>query len=126
MARREGSGVASVAGLLGELQDTERMLCEARPAGMTALMNETSPMVAALLQKSTDYLDEETRECFAHLGAFESKPATFGLKYMAKTWEVPESEAQPIADRLIDHGLLESVGDGRFWLHALLVDSCPR
>jgi hypothetical protein len=77
------------------------------------------PKVKALLQKSTDLLSESTRECFAYLGAFAPKPATFDLAAMKSVWEV--ADAEPIAEDLIDHGLLEPVGGGRFQMHALLV-----
>ena len=119
--RWEGADSSSVARLLQELRDGSRLLKVNAPANMTTLLRETTPTVAALLQKSTDSLDEEMRDRFAHLGAFASKPATFGLDYMAATWEVDEDEAQRIANELIDHGLLEPVENGRFWLHALLV-----
>ena len=77
------------------------------------------PTVTALLQKSTDILDEQTRECFAYLGAFAPKPATFDLKAMQFVWEV--DDPKPIARKLLDYGLLEPVGGGRYQMHALLV-----
>lgn len=119
--RWEASGVSSVARLLEELKDGARILREQAPANMAGLLKETNPTVAALLQKSTDALDADTRERFAYLGAFASKPATFSLSIMAKTWKVDRQEARAIADRLIDHGLLGLVGDGRLSIHALLV-----
>jgi hypothetical protein len=72
-----------------------------------------------LLQKSTDHLDSHTRECLAYLGAFAPKPATFDLADMKEVWEV--DDPAPTARILIDRGLLEPVGSGRFQMHALLV-----
>lgn len=77
------------------------------------------PTVRVLLQKSTDLLSEQTRECFAYLGAFAPKPATFNLAAMKDVWEV--DDPVPIAEDLMDHGLLEPAGSGRFQMHALLV-----
>ncbi len=77
------------------------------------------PTVKALLQKSTDLLTETMRECFAYLGAFAPKPATFDLAAMKAVWQV--ENAEPIAEDLMDHGLLEPVGGERFQMHALLV-----
>jgi hypothetical protein len=77
------------------------------------------PTVTALLQKSTNMLDEKTRDCFAYLGAFAPKPATFDLEAMKAVWQVPD--AKPIVRELVDRGLLEPTGSGRFQMHALLV-----
>jgi hypothetical protein len=77
------------------------------------------PSVQALLQKSTDMLDELTRECFAFLGAFAPKPATFNLAAMKAVWEV--EDPKPFVRTLVGHGLLEPVAGGRFQMHALLV-----
>jgi hypothetical protein len=79
----------------------------------------TIPTVAALLQKSTDVLDERTRDCFAYLGAFAPKPATFDLEAMRAVWQV--DDPRPAMRELVVHGLLEPVGSGRFQMHALLV-----
>ncbi|HEX8651314.1 MAG TPA: NB-ARC domain-containing protein, partial [Pyrinomonadaceae bacterium] len=79
----------------------------------------TLPTVAALLQKSTDVLDEHTRNCFAYLGAFAPKPATFDLEAMKAVWQV--DDPKPAMRALVEHGLLEPVGSGRFQMHALLV-----
>ena len=121
MARWETPKQSSVGKLLAELKDASRILSEKPPASMVHLVEETSASIAALLKKSTDYLDEETRERFRYLGAFPPKPATFSLGMLAKTWKVGESEAQQYVDRLIDGGLMQPVGGRRFWIHALLV-----
>jgi len=71
-----------------------------------------------LLKNSTDRLDEQTRECFAYLGAFAPKPATFDINAMKFVWQV--EDARPIVRELVNRGLLEPVG-GRFQMHALLV-----
>jgi hypothetical protein len=76
--------------------------------------------VAALLELSTNRLDEDTLICFAYLGAFAPKPATFDLPAMQAVWEV--EDARPTTRTLVDRGLLEPITDtGRFWLHAILV-----
>ena len=77
------------------------------------------PTVMALLQKSTDLLSEQMRDCFALLGAFAPKPATFDLAAMKAVWQV--ADPKPIVRELVDRGLLEPVGSGRLQMHALLV-----
>jgi hypothetical protein len=79
-----------------------------------------APTVQALLQKSTEKLDEYTRDCFAYLGAFAPKPATFDMAAMQAVWEV--DDPKPIIRTLVDRGLLEPTGTERYWMHALLVD----
>lgn len=89
------------------------------------LVKETNNRtVAALLRRSIDFLDKETRERFIILGAFAEKPATFDLSDMVAAWAVPAKEAVPTIDRLIDRGLLEpaSSEEPRFQMHALLAD----
>jgi len=96
-----------------------KLLEAAAPADRVDLANETTPTVAALLQKSTERLDEHTRECFAFLGAFAPKPATFDLAAMKAVWQV--DDPKPVARKLVDRGLLEPASAGRFQMHALLV-----
>lgn len=78
------------------------------------------PSVRVLLQRSTDVLDEQTRESFIWLGAFAPKPATFDLSALQAVWQV--DDPKPRVRQLVDHGLLEPVGRGRFQMHRILVD----
>jgi hypothetical protein len=77
------------------------------------------PTVSALLKRSTDLLSDSVRDCFAFLGVFAPKPATFDLGALQSVWEV--DDPKPIVRQLVGHGLLEPVGHGRFQMHALLV-----
>lgn len=106
-----------VADLLKEITDGAAVIKAEAPADRVEGAN--LPTVTALLQKSTDVLDEHTRDCFAYLGAFAPKPATFDLAAMKSVWEV--EDPKPTVRELVDHGLLEPVGSGRFQMHALLV-----
>ena len=56
---------------------------------------------------------------FAMLGVFAPKPATFDLPAMAAVWDI--GDAKPHARVLVERGLLEPIGGGRFQMHALLV-----
>ena len=95
-------------------------MLEARPGDRVDLASETTPTVAVLFQKSTDRLDVPTRDCFAYLGAFAPKPATFDLNAMKAVWQV--EDPKPTARTLVDRGLLEFVPDmGRYQMHALVV-----
>lgn len=107
-----------VADLLNDLREGASLIEAKAPADMMDYETETIPTVAALLKKSTDRLDDFTRDCFAFLGPFAPKPATFDLSAMKAVWMV--DDARPTARTLVDRGLLEPVGS-RFQMHALLV-----
>lgn len=109
-----------VADLLTELREGAKLLAAKAPADRMDLANETTPTIAVLLQKSTDHLDEFTRDSFAFLGPFAPKPATFDLAAMQFVWDV--EDPKPTARTLVDRGLLEYVPDlARYQMHALLV-----
>lgn len=105
----------SVEQLLVDLRSA-RVLREKSPAIPDG---SPSPTVSALFMKSTDVLDDDLRYRFACLGWFAPKPATFTIKAMKDVWEVDDPSG--IARQLIDHGLLEPAGSGRYQMHALLV-----
>jgi len=107
-----------VADLLRDLRAGAKIIEAKAPADMMDYESDTIPTVAALLKKSTDRLDDFTRDCFAFLGPFAPKPATFDLHAMKAVWMV--DDPKPIARTLVDRGLLEPV-DSRFQMHALLV-----
>ncbi len=113
---RLGWGVSE---LLVELRSGANLLKAQPPSEMLGVERDTSPTVAALLKRSTDALDAEMRGRFALLGLFVPKPATFDMAAMAAAWDVPDPRM--FARQLVDHGLLEPVGGGRFQMHALLV-----
>jgi hypothetical protein len=77
------------------------------------------PTVKSLFHRSTDLLDVETRRCFVTLGAFAPKPASFDLEAMSFVCDV--QDATSMAEALLDQGLIEPSGNGRFQMHALLV-----
>jgi hypothetical protein len=106
--------------LIKELRESARILEEEAPPDRADLVKETTPKIAALLQKSTDLLDDFTRDCYAYLGVFAPKPATFDLDAMAYVWEV--ENPRDVVKKLVDYGLLEYVFElDRFQMHALLV-----
>lgn len=105
--------------LLAELRHGANLLKAQPPGDMIGVERETLPTVAALLKRSTDALDPDTRQHFALLGLFVPKPATFDLSAMAVAWDT--TDPRSIARTLVNRGLLEPVGGGRFQMHALLV-----
>jgi hypothetical protein len=115
----EASRGFGVTQLLAEIREGARLIEAKAPADRTEVAQDTTPTVAALLKKSTDLLDEQTLDCFAYLGAFAPKPATFDTDAMKAIWQV--DDPKPAIRSLTDHGLLEPVGGARFWLHAILV-----
>jgi membrane protein implicated in regulation of membrane protease activity len=108
----------SVTELLAELREGTKILHAKAPTDRVDYQTQAIPVVAVLLKKSTDRLDEKTREWFALLGAFAPKPATFDLAAMKAVWQI--DDPKPIARRLVERGLLEPV-DGKFQMNALLV-----
>ncbi len=105
--------------LLDELRSGARLLQTQAPADRIDQKTGITPTIAVLLQKSTDRLDAHTRDCFAILGVFAPKPATFDADAMGYMWEV--DDPRPSIRTLADRGLLEPTGTGRFWMHAILV-----
>lgn len=105
--------------LLRELRDGRRLLEAKAPADRHEVALQTSPTVAALLQRSVARLSPDLQEKFALLGVFAPKPATFTLSAVQAIWR--DSQAQQAIRTLTDRGLLEPSGDGRFQMHALLV-----
>lgn len=108
----------SVTELLKELRDGAGLIQAKAPADRMDLETQTIPTVATLLRRSTDRLDDYTKNCFAFLGPFAPKPATFALHALQAVWQV--DDPKPVVRTLVDRGLLEPVG-GRFQMHALLV-----
>jgi len=116
----EASYGFGVTDLIKELREGAAILEAKAPADRTDLANETTPTIAVLLQRSTDRLDDLTRDCYAYLGVFAPKPATFDLAAMKAMWDMEQPE--PVVRTLVDRGLLEFVKEmGRYQMHALLV-----
>ena len=90
-----------------------------QPAPLVRAEGTVLPTVHSLLKRSTDDLEPRERECFAFLGAFAPKPATFDLGAMKFVWQL--TDPAPVVGKLVGHGLLEPVGNGRFQMHELLV-----
>jgi len=67
------SSWAGVADLLKDLREGAKLIEAKAPADMMDCETHTIPTVAALLKKSTDRLDDFTRDCFAFLGPFCSQ-----------------------------------------------------
>lgn len=111
---RLGWGIGN---LLEELRQGARLLSETAPGDM--MYQDTTPTITALLKRSTDILSQNTRERFMLLGLFVPKPATFDLGAMQAIWDVVDPK--PTTRELVNRGLLEPVGNGRFQMHALLV-----
>lgn len=105
--------------LLMELRESKRLLEAQAPADRMELVNETTPTIAALLQRSIERLSAEMQERFALLGVFAPKPATFSLPALAAVWET--EEVRPSVRLFVNRGLLEPASTGHFQMHALLV-----
>ena len=109
----------SVAALLRDIRAGARLIEARAPADRSEVARDTWPTAGALLQKSTDLLSDHLFGCFATLGVFAPKPATFDAAALQHMWQVEDPRAEIRA--LVDYGLLEVLDCGRYWLHALLV-----
>jgi len=107
-----------VSELLVELREGAKLLSAQAPVDRIDNTHQTTPTIHALLQKSTDLLNEEIRERFALLGAFAPKPASFDLDAMKAVWLLDDPRLT--IRELVERGLLEPFS-GRFQMHALLV-----
>jgi hypothetical protein len=108
-----------VASLLYELREGAKLLESKAPNDLSDVEKETTPTVAALLNRCTERLDAETRDYFAYLGVFLPEPASFDLAALRSMWQL--HDPVPIVKILVERGLLEPTGNGRFQMHALLI-----
>jgi hypothetical protein len=106
----------NVVKLIDGIREDARILEQVAP--LDRAEGTVLPTVQALLKRSTDDLDDFTRDCFAYLGPFAPKPATFDVSAMKAVWRV--ADPIPTIRKLVGHGLLEPIG-GRFQMHELLV-----
>jgi DNA-binding SARP family transcriptional activator len=113
---RLGWGVGN---LLEELRTGKNLLNAQVPSDLQKIGQGNSPTIAALLRRSTESLDAAMQQRFALLGLFVPKPASFDLGALATLWKV--ADPKPFVRILVNRGLLEPGGAGRFQMHALLV-----
>jgi hypothetical protein len=116
LPRTEAKIGRNVSDLLETIRNDASILEDAAPRNRVD--GTILPTLQVLLARSTDELDEFTRDCFAYLGPFAPKPATFDVAALKAVWQV--TDPTPIIHKLVEHGLLEPVG-GRFQMHELLV-----
>lgn len=119
LLRSEANLGWGVTGLIRKIREGTELINKQAPKDRIEKDGDI-PSVRALLQRSTDVLDEQTRDSFIWLGAFPPKPATFDLHALQAVWQV--DDPKPTVRQLVGHGLLEPVGGGRFQMHRILVD----
>ena len=102
--------------LLADLANPGTLLGEKAPPAL-AVIEDSSPTVAALLCKSTDLLDALERKCFSFLGTILPELAV-DFSVLQDLWS-PIADTRSVAQRLVNLGLLEPKGD-QFWMHSLL------
>jgi len=105
---------------VSEIQKAGELLKASAPPDRFDPQTSNIPTVQALLQKSTDRLDRNTKECFIRLGALNADPLTYDIGVLKAIWE--GQDPKPVIRRLVDMGLLEASGKtGRYQMHSLLV-----
>lgn len=106
--------------LLKEIRESHRLLDEVAPDDRFDPMSGTTPTINLVIKRSVDCLDKDAQGCFAMLGAFAPKPATFDLPAMEFIWE--KEDGKPMVHKLVGRGLLEPIPEiNRFQMHAVLV-----
>lgn len=105
--------------LLAELREGKRLLEAQAPLDRQEAEQSMSTSVAALLQLSTDSLDDLTRQRFALLGVFAPKPAVFEMDAVGAVWQT--DDPRPTIRQLVGRGLLDVVPPNQLQMHALLV-----
>lgn len=104
--------------LLRELAQGDALLHAKVPTDLISLDGLATPTVASVLRRSTDRLPQAVRDRFACLGVLPPKPASCSLSNLAALWEV--DDALPTVRTLVDRGLLEPAGGGRFQVHVMV------
>jgi hypothetical protein len=105
--------------LIDEMMNSALLLQSKAPIDLSDLEKETPPTVAALLMKSVNCLDEQTREHFSRLGIFAESPAVITLDALKMTWQTDHPQA--IIRTLVGNGLLEHMkGTDEYKIHGLL------
>ena len=79
LAAEAGRGGLGVTELLDDIRKGAALFKAKAPPGLADLVHETTPTVLALLMKSVDCLDAETKGRFPYLAPFVPKPASFDL-----------------------------------------------
>jgi hypothetical protein len=110
----------SIWGFIDEIRKDAELFGEEAPPDRAELVKDMTPQIAALIQKSIDSLDDFTRVCYAQLGVFAPKPATFDINILKNMWQL--EDPKPIIRILFNRGLLEYVPElDRYQIHVLLV-----
>jgi hypothetical protein len=105
--------------LINEMKNSALLLESKAPMDLTDLEKETTPTVAALLMKSVNSLDEQTKEYFSLLGTFAESPAVITLDALKMSWQTDHPD--PIIRTLVGHGLLEHMtGTDMYKMHGIL------
>ncbi len=155
LLRVEHEGGFDVSDLLVELADAARVLGEQAPADVDvgtegAGQEKALTTVRALLRKSLERIDQDSRRRFARLGVLLPKPLSFDLwaaldvwrdtaedtDTSGGEWESEQARTREALRELVRRGLVEPAGGGvhplavkldlcskrpeRFWMHALV------
>src|SRR5262249_25128691 len=117
LLKAEAKMALSVVDLIERISEGTILLKERAP--IHCVEGTILPTTEQIVQRSTDTLDELTRNYFACLAPSTPQPATFDPAALKAIWQV--DDPLPIIRTLVGQGLLESVGDGCFQVHELLV-----
>ncbi len=105
--------------LLDKLRHGRALLEAQAPSDRADVVMGTTPTVAVLLEKSTERLPSEERDCFAFLGVFAPEPASFNLEALKAVWQI--DDPRETVRTLVNRGLLEPAAiGGRYGMHALI------
>lgn len=111
----EMAATNSISNILTELKEKEKVLSMA--------LEQQSQSLDAVLGVSYEHLpDEVSRRIFCSLGVFGGRPNTFSLEAAAAICGIDGRPLQKAMVVLVNRGLVNVIGNGRYWLHSILAE----
>lgn len=89
------------------------------PPEMAALIDLSTPTVAALYECSFEQLNATDQGRFGRLGDLNEEPATFSRRVLTALWECSEEDAIRSINTMIDRGLVTLYEAGTYQVHSL-------
>lgn len=109
--------------LLDELLERGAARLELMQAEGRLGIDEENPVsLQDILGLSVERLRAVDRERFALAGVLGGEPLTWSLDLAQRMWDCDRVAAEDTVARFVQRGLVTPVANGRYWMHALLVD----
>jgi len=103
---------------LTALDKNELLFDSSIPLDRYDIDNQSLETIADIFERSTNTLDQSTAEFFFQLAVLAIDSRGFDLPAMISIWGI--TNVRPVVRQLVNRGLIEVLGNGRFTIHALL------